>query len=75
MSGEWLEEAIERMEEKNIITPALTDELQAAIDTGQTQKSLVVVKNTEKGGRTIRPSLEGLEFDNVDIIQIGEAVQ
>lgn len=75
MSGEWLEEAIERMEEKNIITPALTDELQAAIDTGQTQKSLVVVKNTEKGGRTIRPSLEELEFDNVDIIQIGEVVQ
>lgn len=77
MSDTWIRDRIDLMREEGLVHPDLAAELEDALATGNFRKELVVVQNTRKSGATIVDSLNdpGLEFDHVDLVKIGRAVE
>lgn len=67
------------MERKGIVDPATAGKIERDLlsDDRNVKKILTVVKNTDRDGRTITRNLasEKLDFNHVDVIQIGEIIK
>jgi len=76
MSDAWVDDAITRMKENNLISSELAEKLYAAIDESKIRKELVVVQNVPTNGKTVVESLTEpkLNIRNVELIKIGEVV-
>ena len=76
MDDEWIDDAIGRMKENNLISSELAKKLYAAIDESKIRKELVVVQNVPTNGKTVVVSLTEPELNirNVELIKIGEVV-
>jgi Holliday junction resolvase-like predicted endonuclease len=76
MDDAWIKAAIKRMEDKNLISTELADDLLDAKRTGNLRKELVVVQNVPTNGKTVVESLteSKLNIRNVELIKIGEVI-
>lgn len=76
MSVDWVEDALERMENKSIITSTLKMNVQQNTSIGNTHKETVAVKNQQRTGKTLTdsPNEPPLEFDQVDVVKTGRVV-
>lgn len=79
MSDDWIRNALDAMVEEGIIDPELANKVRTDVlsEDKEVKKVLTVVKNTEEDGRTITSNLasKSLNFDHVDIVQIGRVIE
>jgi Holliday junction resolvase-like predicted endonuclease len=74
MSDDWIDDAIVRMKEKNLITSGLASQLEQARATGKIRKEFAVIQNVPLDGKTVVETLKEVGIYNVDLIKLGKVI-